>query len=309
MAYNFRAMPTIGQELRRERELRGIALSDIAKITKIKLTSLQYLEEDKLNLLPGEFFIKGMIRAYAKVVGLDEQQLLTLYEHSLQQKALDQAHEARRKETHILKSHKSHLPLILIAALLVVAVTLLLVFGFAQKKGAQTRAERVPAETKAPAPAVEAKAAPPAGVPGASTQASIRTPTQAQTQSPVQSSGAAQAAGPVPAPAQTPAQAAGQPPPAKVEAQPSGLSLVISAQQETWMQVKADGQVVLGRLLQAGERVTLTCRKEFVIDTGNAGGFTYTLNGRPGKPLGGPGAVIKNVRIGVDNLQDFLGAA
>ena len=295
-------MPTIGQELRRERELRGIALSDIAKITKIKLTSLQCLEEDKLNLLPGEFFIKGMIRAYAKVVGLDEQQLLTLYEHSLQQKALDQVHEARRKETHILKSRASHLPLIVIAAVLVVAVTLLLVFGFAQKRGA-------PAETKASAPAVEAKPAPSAAVPGASAQGSTQTPAQPQAQAPVRSSGAAQASGPAAAPAQAPAPAAVQPSPSKVEAQPSGISLVISAQQETWIQVKADGQVVLGRLLQAGERVTLTCRREFVLDTGNAGGFTYTLNGRPGKPLGGPGAVVKNVRIGVDNLQDFLGAA
>ncbi len=284
-------MPTIGQELRRERELRGIALADISKITKIKLASLQALEEDKLNLLPGEFFIKGMIRAYAKVVGLDENQILTLYEHSLQQKALDQVHEARRKETPILRPHKSHVLLLVVAAVLVVAVTLLLVFGFAQKKGEPSRAERVPAETKAPAAAAGAQAAPAPAVPGAVTQAPTQAPAQANP------------------PAPAPAQAAGAPPASKVEAQPSGLSLEISAQQATWVQVKADGQVVLGRLLQAGERVALSCRKEFVLDTGNAGGFTYTLNGRPGKPLGGPGAVIKNVRIGVDNIQEFLGAA
>jgi cytoskeleton protein RodZ len=272
-------MASIGQELRRERELRGIALSDIAKVTKIKLTSLQALEEDKLNLLPGEFFIKGMIRAYAKVVGLDEDQLLTLYEHSLQQRALDKVQEARKRETHILKSRRSHAPLIVLAAALVVAVTVFLLIGFGQKKG--TRAEIPPADAQAPT--------------------GTRARNDAAPVSPAPTR--------VEAPVSTPAPEAAPPAAAPSQAQPAVLSLVIDTQQETWIQVKADGQVVLGRLLQPGERVSLACRKEFILDTGNAGGFTYTLNGRPGRSLGAPGAVIKNVRIGLDNLQDFLGAA
>jgi hypothetical protein len=43
------------------------------------------------------------------------------------------------------------------------------------------------------------------------------------------------------------------------------------------------------------------------VNTGNAGGFSYTLNNRAGKPLGGPGKVVKNVRIGLDNFRDYLG--
>lgn len=251
-------MPTIGQELRRERELRGIALSDIAKITKIKLSSFQALEDDKLNLLPGEFFIKGMIRAYAKVIGLDEDQILTLYAHSLQQKAQDKVYESRKRETPILKSRKPNTLLIGAAAVLVAAVTLLIILGFGLKKSSRTASASAATE----APAAAAKVGPP--VTAAPTAAEIS---------------------------------------------PAELSLEITFQQKTWIQVASDGQMVLDQVKNPGERVTLSCRKEFVVNTGNAGGFTYTLNGRTGKPLGGPGAVVKNIRIGLGNFRDYLGAA
>lgn len=72
-------MSTLGQELTRERETRGIPLQEIARQTKINIQYLLALEQDRLDLLPGEFFIKGTIRAYAKCVGLDENQAINLY--------------------------------------------------------------------------------------------------------------------------------------------------------------------------------------------------------------------------------------
>jgi cytoskeletal protein RodZ len=253
--YNFREMPTIGQELKRERELRGVSLSDISKITKIKLNLLQAMEDDRLNILPGEFFIKGMIRAYAKCIGLDEDQALNLYHHSIQQKEQDQAHEKKRKETPILRSRKPNTPLIVAAVVVLLAVSLLIIFGFAQKKGPASAAvtTKPPASAAAPAPTTLVPAA-------------------------------------------------------KPEAKPQGLVLRISFQQDTWIQVYADGTSVLNQVEKAGELVSLTCKKEFVLNTGNAGGFTYTLDGRPAKPLGRPGDVVKNVRIGLDNYREYLGA-
>jgi len=72
-------MSTLGQELNRERETRGIPLQEIARQTKINIQYLLALEQDRLDLLPGEFFIKGTIRAYAKCIGLDENQAINLY--------------------------------------------------------------------------------------------------------------------------------------------------------------------------------------------------------------------------------------
>jgi hypothetical protein len=43
-----------------------------------------------------------------------------------------------------------------------------------------------------------------------------------------------------------------------------------------------------------------------MINTGNAGGFTYTLNGEAGKALGLPGRVVKETFITLENYQEFL---
>jgi cytoskeletal protein RodZ len=72
-------MASLGQELKRERELRAVSLTDIANSTKINSRYLRALEEDRWDLLPGVFFIKGVIRAYAKCIGLDENSLVNKY--------------------------------------------------------------------------------------------------------------------------------------------------------------------------------------------------------------------------------------
>ena len=72
-------MASLGQELRRERELRGISLNEISDSTKIGIRYLRALENDNLEILPGRFFTKGIIRAYAKYLGLDEESVLNKY--------------------------------------------------------------------------------------------------------------------------------------------------------------------------------------------------------------------------------------
>ncbi len=77
-------MASIGQELKRERELRGISLEEIADTTKINIRFLRALEEDRLDMLPEQFFTRGIIRTYAKYLGLDEQSALNTYLEVLQ---------------------------------------------------------------------------------------------------------------------------------------------------------------------------------------------------------------------------------
>jgi len=73
-------MASLGQELKRERELRGISLREIAESTRINLRFLQALEEDKLNVIPGPFFVRAILRSYAKSIGIDEHQVLNKYQ-------------------------------------------------------------------------------------------------------------------------------------------------------------------------------------------------------------------------------------
>jgi cytoskeleton protein RodZ len=65
-------MSQFGQDLRKEREARGIALESITDATKISSRHLLALEEEHFDTLPGGVINKGIVRGYARVVGLDE---------------------------------------------------------------------------------------------------------------------------------------------------------------------------------------------------------------------------------------------
>ena len=65
-------MSQFGHDLRKERETRGIAIEAITDVTKISSRHLLALEEEQFQALPGGVFNKGIVRGYARVVGLDE---------------------------------------------------------------------------------------------------------------------------------------------------------------------------------------------------------------------------------------------
>jgi len=72
-------MGSFGDRLKKEREQRGITLDDISLNTKIGTRLLRALEEEKFDQLPGGIFNKGFVRAYARHVGLDEEQTVADY--------------------------------------------------------------------------------------------------------------------------------------------------------------------------------------------------------------------------------------
>lgn len=64
-------MVSFGENLRRERELRGIELAEIAAATKIGTRFLDALEQGRMDILPGGMFPRAFVRQYAAFVGLD----------------------------------------------------------------------------------------------------------------------------------------------------------------------------------------------------------------------------------------------
>ena len=76
-------MASFGERLRRERELRGVSLRDVAEATKISTRFLKALEEDRVEVLPGGLFPRAFVRQYARQLGLDADRLVTefLYAH------------------------------------------------------------------------------------------------------------------------------------------------------------------------------------------------------------------------------------
>ena len=76
-------METLGQLLKREREFRGISLVKLADETRISQSILKGIEEDHIHGAPQEFYLRGFLRAYARHVGLNADEILSRYQGQL----------------------------------------------------------------------------------------------------------------------------------------------------------------------------------------------------------------------------------
>jgi cytoskeleton protein RodZ len=85
-----------------------------------------------------------------------------------------------------------------------------------------------------------------------------------------------------------------------------GLVLSLTAQQECWVEARADGETVINRVLAEGETETLEAHGEIVLSVGNAGGLRVRVNDRPALPLGRSGEVRKNIVITKQSLPSLV---
>lgn len=69
----------LGQRLRDERIARGLTLEYVADQTKIARRYLTALEEGEIDRLPGDPYVKGFIRSYAKAIGCDPEPFVAHY--------------------------------------------------------------------------------------------------------------------------------------------------------------------------------------------------------------------------------------
>ncbi len=247
-------MAPIGMELKRERELRGITLQEIADATKINIRYLRDLEEERLDNLPGSFFIKGIIRSFAKYIGLDENTILNSYYESelhREQEKEEQVEESQKTQ-YILPTKVKRILFSISLFLALMAVLTLIAFIFILKKPQEQQAEETPS---------------------------------AQTIQETTST-------PLP---QTP-----------IPEEEKELILELTFAMETWIQIYADGELVIDGLKLEGEKVQVIAKKELIIHTGNAGGFSVSLNNKIGKPFGESGAVVKDIRITLENMETFI---
>ncbi len=74
-----RERESFGSWLRGQREVRRVDLETIAQTSKINIRYLELLEEDRLDLLPASVFVRGFLREYARIVGLDPDEVLNFF--------------------------------------------------------------------------------------------------------------------------------------------------------------------------------------------------------------------------------------
>jgi cytoskeletal protein RodZ len=72
-------METVGQYLRRSREAKQMSIEEIARSTRVPMSSVERIESDQFDELPGEVFVRGFLKSYARSLGLSCDDVLARY--------------------------------------------------------------------------------------------------------------------------------------------------------------------------------------------------------------------------------------
>ncbi|HEX3107653.1 MAG TPA: RodZ domain-containing protein [Thermoanaerobaculia bacterium] len=75
-------LASFGEELRREREIRAISLKEIADATKISKRFLDAIERNDHKTLPAPVFTRGFVREYARYLGLNAEEMVNRYNYA-----------------------------------------------------------------------------------------------------------------------------------------------------------------------------------------------------------------------------------
>ena len=295
-------MGSFGERLRREREMRGITIEEIAEATKIGSRNLRALEEEKFDLLPGGIFNKGFVRAYSKFLGLDEEQAVADYiaaETSFRAGSSDEVEVPVERPSGSGKG----LALVIIVLLVIGAAG----FGgwkYYQKRMAQRGAEKAAtAISEFRAPVTAPVPPPPTFNPTAGTTTPASTDPNAATQPTSTTPANTSTPAGTPAsttPAATATRAATTPAP---ETAADGFVVQIKAKEDSWVSARADGKSVLSGTLKAADAKTLRAKDRIILTLGNVGGVQVTYNGKDLNLGGAAAGQVKKLVITAQGLQ------
>src|SRR5450631_2969187 len=258
-------MESFGARLKREREQRKITLDDISLATKIGTRFLAALEEEHFDQLPGGIFNKGFVRAYARHLGIDENQAIADFVAA----SAPSLPESPPPDTPVLESmavrvpeskRKSRgndgIPWGIVAVVLLITALGFALWGFhSREKGS------IPGVT-APSPA-PAETSLPAAQTAAAEPASLKTTSPA-----------------APSPAPESAVAPGTAVPAATTPNTGVFLVLIKAREDAWVSITADGKQVSQDHLTAAAQKSIEAHTQLVIKTGNVGALAISLNGK-----------------------------
>ena len=308
-----------GDTLRQARENKGWSVAQVASQLNLTEHSLRQLEQGSFDQLPGHTFARGYVRAYAKLLGMDQGQMVQAFDQYTGTDASgSNVHSLGRVVEPVRLSRN------LLRLFSLVLLALLIGFGYFwwQERAARTaesgslNMEHVEVESadgtteihtldEPEDQAVAEDQANPSIVPAepAGDNATAEAPTEGTP--PVAANPAAPAVPSAPvateaAPAQAPAApaqpvAAPQPaapvaPAAPVEAQPAAPVVAAAGQgvvkiqftEDCWTQVTdADGKVLFGSLKRKGDTLELAAKAPVQLRLGFARGAQVSYNGQP----------------------------
>ena len=308
---------TLGQRLAAERQARDWTAEYVAGQLNLAVRQIYALEADNYSALPGIASVRGFVRAYAKLLRIEADPLVALI--ASEQIVPNQPLEPKPNLSTTPFSHSrlsggsgsnsnsvKGIAFALVVVLLAVAAigiehmggwptlsqSLANQFGDLIGKGSSSQPGTDGATPDAAKSSSESDVPKDAGA--SDTRDSVKeTVTPPETQTPAQTAPAQAStpepvapAAPAPAPAQSsPAAVApktsNEPSPASKPAAAAGAgTLVLSARQNSWIDVRAGGNVIVSHLLRAGDTETFEIPGAAVLTIGNAAGVDVTYRGQ-----------------------------
>lgn len=261
----------VGARLRVARELRQLSIDEVAIALKLGPRQVASLENGDWQGLPGQTFIRGFVRNYARLLQIDPAPLMDHLDATLE-KPVDTLHVPQSRPTTMPSGQPRRDRTVVVAGLVLVvlaglAYALLPSDLSALRERAQglidsvSRKDAAPAATPATPVAVPAPAAPEPVFPPGATPQQVMNP---QVQAPVE-----MAPAPLAAPA---AQAA----PAAAGAQ---LRFVFAG--ESWVEVRdRDNKVVFSQRSPAGSEQAVSGQGPLSLVIGNAAGVRLFWRGQ-----------------------------
>jgi len=239
-----------GARLRREREAQGISHQQAAESLNLDTMVLAHLEANDFATLGAPVFVKGHLRRYTTMLGLDEHEIVSLYEHSTQQLGEPSLVPKSRLEMAPVRGKPRWPWVVGGAAIFFIASALVAYLTEHGLPWIDTTPEEATAPVLQEAPAATTQ------VPAAAAS----TPAVA---------GSAESP---PDPAAATASSA---------LQPGQVSLRVKFAADSWVEVfDGSGKAVLYDLGKAGTERTLTATAPLSVTIGDAAAVAVTVNGR-----------------------------
>lgn len=293
-------MGSFGENLRREREMRGVTLQEISTATKISVRFLKSIENEEFSRLPGGIFNRGFVRSYARYLGLDEDQIVEEYKVAARAKGEPDLTRFSPPKTYSApkrRFHNSTLVGVIVAVALLAAGYGLWRHSRGTPQPPTAVAQQVPAHSNSPvngaAPAAAAPSAP------GNSASSLANPTDKPADGnkqpaakPPQNQGVLAAD----------SMASSTPKLPPVKNTDGKLILQVATTERSWVAVDADGKMISQGIMKPNEVKTFRANNSFDVLTGNAQGVILSLDGKTLKSLGRRGEV-KQVHLTWKSLQ------
>jgi transcriptional regulator with XRE-family HTH domain len=147
-----------GKFLRKERETRNISLEEISNFTKIKKHHLKAIEEDRYELLPPSFYVKGFLKIYARYLALDPKNIVLQYENYLKSLIPPEPIELQQQA---LPQKKSVRPWLLFSLIFAVILFMVLFISYPARHPIEKKPKAISLPSISPSPAIQQEVRPP----------------------------------------------------------------------------------------------------------------------------------------------------